>query len=432
MAVTITKKFHNGTEYKDIAKVVFTSPNFDSPYTAGTRSHMPPGGEYIGTWYEAVDYMYREFDNQDYANFPTEMESFFGKLSVSGVLDFENDTSALLWHKYGADFDVVGAGINVVYKDKNTYAIIDTCTPGTISGSGEVKYTADVTFSSVVGSGIINEWITSTVTSNITDAAVTGTSIGDTNPVQACNLSVVVFGTSDESNPSILSGTVSGALTGIMYGSGTVTGDVTGSVQGLLTNTLGMSSTVSGTVSGTLTGPEHGIVSGTVSGTLTGAISGPDEYLCFQYVTATPVDADSTEPRIRRHHGGNSVIFSVTFGEAYDCRLTAWDDATHSTTDNKVLAEEHYKVDAVAYRSNVPASAHAPVFLTEGCLVYPQVYDLALKGNTSYYGDFDLIYAIADGEYGEYLVFAPRLVNMDSSFTAGSYDFVTTLHYQYT
>lgn len=427
MAVTITKKFHNGTEYKDMAKVVFTSPNFDSPYTAGTRSHMPPGGEYIGTWYEAVDYMYRQFDDQDYATFPDEMESFFGKMSVSGSLNFENATTALLWHKYGESFDVVGSGTNIVYKDKDTYAIIDTCTSGTEND----VYTANVTFSSVVGSGIVNEWFISNITAEV-DTLVYGTAIGDTNPVQDCNLSTTVYGTSDEEVPSTVSGTVSGVLTGIMYGSGTVTGDVTGQVQGLLTNTDGESSTVSGTVSGTLTGPEYGTVSGTVSGTLSGPMVGPNEYLCFQYTTATPIDADSTEPAMRRHHGGNSVIFSVTFGEAYDCRLTAWDDATHSTTDNKVLSEEHYKVDAIAYRSNVVASAHAPVFLNENCLVYPQVYNLSLKGNESYYGDFDLIYAIADGEYGEYLSFAPRLVNMDSSFIAGSYDFVTTLHYQYT
>jgi len=427
MAVTITKKFHNGTEYKDIAKVVFTSPNFDSPYIAGTRSHMPPGGEYMGTWYEAVDYMYRQFDNQDYAVFPNEMESFFGKLNVSGTLDFESASTASLWHTYGENFDVVGSGINIVYKDKDTYAIIDSCVSGTSGG----VYTADVTFSSVVGSGIINEWVNSTVTADVA-TLVFGTSIGDTNSVQDCYLSTIIFGTSNESTPSILSGTVSGALVGTMYGSGTVTGVVTGTVQGTLTNTSGDSSDVSGTVSGTLTGPEYGTVSGTVYGTLSGPMSSPDEYLCFQYSTTTPITADSDEPRIRRHHGGNSVIFSVTFGEAYDCRLTAWDDATHSTTDNKVLSEEHYKVDAVAFRSNTADSAHAPVFLTENCLVYPQAYNLTLKGNDSYYGDFDLIYAIADGEYGEYLVFAPRLINMDSSFTAGSYDFVTTLHYQYT
>lgn len=432
MAVTITKKFHNGSEYKDIAKIVFTSPNFDSPYTAGTRSHIPPGGEYIGTWYEAVDYMYREFDNQDYVNFTTEMESFFGKMCVSGTFDFETDTSALLWHTYGEDFDVVGSGINVVYKDRSTYAIIDSCNSSTVSGAGGVIYTADVTFSSVVGSGIVNEWIISAVNANVSNELVTGLAIGDTNPVQGCNLSVVVFGTSDESAPSVLSGTVSGPLTGIMYGSGTVTGVVTGGVQGVLTNTAGMSSTVSGTVSGTLTGQEYGTVSGTVVGMLYGDLNGPDECLCFQYSTTTPVNGNSTIPRIRRHHGGNSIIFSATFGEAYNCRLTAWDDATHSTTDNKVLAEEHYRVDAVAYRSNVATSAHAPVFLTDNCLVYPQAYDLVLKGNTSYYGDFDLIYVTTAGEYGEYLVFAPRLVNMNSSFTAGSYDFVTTLHYQYT
>ena len=319
MAVTITKKFWNGAEYKNIAKVVFTSPNFTSPAVAGTRSHIPPGGSYIGTWFEAVDLMYRQHDNQDYVEYPSTMESFFGKFTLlSGIFNFETDNSATFYHKYGEDYDVIGTGTypNVIYKDKENYGTIQTCVSGTTTISGIQVYTADIGFDIVVGSG--------TLTSSGTDC------------------------------------------------------------------------------------------------------------LAYHQYSGVSIDETTTVPRVRRHHGSNSVIFSVTFGEAYNCRLTAWDDDTHSTTTTKILDEGHYKVDIAAYRSNIDDTAYTPVFRTTSNLVYPPSYDLTLKGNETYYGDFDLIFSITENEYGEYLVFTPRLVNMDSSFVAGSYDFITTLHYQYT
>ncbi len=314
MAVTIEKKFWNGSEYKDIAKVVFTSPNFSSPATAGTRSHIQPGGEYIGTWYEAVDFLYRQKPNQNYVDYPTEMESIFGKLTCSGTFDIENDSSALFWHKYGEDYPVIatGASQNIIYYDKNSYGVIASCVSGTTTRSGVEVYTANVTFTYTVGSGIVTN----------------------------------------------------------------------------------------------------------------------DEPMYHQYSDVT-IDSTTTEPRIRRQYGANSVAFEVTFGEAYDCRLTAWDDDTHATTNNKILDEEHYRVDVVTYRAN-DSEIYNSILKSNRCLVYPPSYDQVLKGNEKYYGDFDLIYVIEANEYGEYLVFLPRLVNMNDTFAAGNYDFVTTLHYQYT
>ena len=45
MAVTLTTKFYEsgGDTWNDLSKIVFTSPNIDSPNTAGTRSHILPG-----------------------------------------------------------------------------------------------------------------------------------------------------------------------------------------------------------------------------------------------------------------------------------------------------------------------------------------------------------------------------------------------------
>lgn len=132
----------------------------------------------------------------------------------------------------------------------------------------------------------------------------------------------------------------------------------------------------------------------------------------------------------------NTILFEITNGEAYSCRLTAWDDETHTTTTNKILDEGHYKVACVAYKAG-DGTKEAPL---EGdisdFLVHAPASDLVLKGNTSYYGDFDLIYVANGGDnttsHGEYLLFQPILDEMDETFTSGNYDFITTLHYQYT
>lgn len=554
MAVTITKKFWNGSEYKDIAKIVFTSPNFTSPAVAGTRSHMQPGGQYMGTWFEAVDWMYREKVDQDYADFPNEMESFFGKLTLSGTFDLDNDSSALFTHRYGEDYDVVGDGTysNILYKNKNNYATILACVSGTISGTSSL-YTANVTFSNVVGSGIMNSWIGKTASGTINkevggnaspvgetttidiDESVTAQANDDNNTILTGNYGGTIAGTMSSGSSETVSGTLtdtfSGRLTKISsdglatevhstvsdsiiivmtghdYGTAsgtmtttfsgfvgeagstlnatvsdvvtaqtddshnvTVTGTVNGNVSCTVNDAGGnfVSGTLVGPVSGNLIGddggdfvqsnvtgnasiyffgnknsilsanstcPVTGLGTGVISGTLNSSFSGAYEEpsaIMFHQYSNEAIDGDTTLPRLKRHHGSNSIIFTVTFGEAYDCRLTAWDDDTHSTTTNKVLIEEHYRVDAVAYRSNIVDTAHAPIFRKNSSLIYPSVYDLVLKGNERYYGDFDLIFAIEADEFGEYLAFIPRLVNMDDSFTAGSYDFVTTLHYQYT
>jgi len=260
--------------------------------------------------------------------------------------------------------------------------------------------------------------------------------------------------TSDSLNATI-SGMVSGELTGTVI-SGTVYPNVSGTLSGLVTGNLegydfvndaSIYSSVSGVMTMPLTGLEHvifnstdtcsisgtvtGPISGTVSGTMAGNFVKPSELLYHQYSDAY-VNKVSTIPRPRRHHGENSILFSITFGEAYDCRLTAWDDDTHSTTLNKVLAEEHYRVDAATYRSNMADTSHSPTFRKTNNLVFPPAVDAVLKGDERYYGNFDLIFSIETDEYGEYLAFIPRLVDMDESFIAGSYDFVTTLHYQYT
>lgn len=142
---------------------------------------------------------------------------------------------------------------------------------------------------------------------------------------------------------------------------------------------------------------------------------------------------DNLNPSLPWSHIKNSVVFEVTLGEAYDCKLTAWDDDTHSTTNNKVLDEGHYKVSCAAMKAGKGTKEEPYSDNITDSMVHPPGIDIILKGNTSYYGTFDLINVVNAGtEHGNYLIFVPRLDEIDGSFTSGNYDFVTTLHYQYT
>lgn len=197
--------------------------------------------------------------------------------------------------------------------------------------------------------------------------------------------------------------------------------------------TVQTTSPVSWEFSTDLTSPDSVIMNFDVNfSTIVGTGVVPSGTLMYHQFSGTSITDGSATPINRYHCGENSIIFEATFGEAYDCRLTAWDDDTHSTTDNKILSESHYSVDAAVYRSDSTTQAYNPKFLSERCLVYPPCSDRVLKGNESYYGDFDFIYAVHADDNGEYLAFIPRLSDMDETFTAGNYDFITTLHYQYT
>jgi hypothetical protein len=124
----------------------------------------------------------------------------------------------------------------------------------------------------------------------------------------------------------------------------------------------------------------------------------------------------------------NSVVFEVTSGECYDCRLTAWDDVTHTTANKFLINTSRVKVSAVAYRSS--GTKQVPTSIVD---VYGAEYNTTLSGNGLYYGDFNMIYANpTTGKNGDYLIFKPWLYNIDGTVTYGVHDFVITLHYSYT
>jgi hypothetical protein len=135
-------------------------------------------------------------------------------------------------------------------------------------------------------------------------------------------------------------------------------------------------------------------------------------------------------------HPKNSIIFEVEQGEAYNCRLTAWDDVTHSTINNRLLQDRKYKVTCCAYMAGGGTKENPVPDQSTDAMAHPPGIDVPLAGDDAYYGDFDLIH-IANGgttgqQHGEFFYFVPRLDDVDDTYASGNYDFVTTLHYQYT
>jgi len=127
----------------------------------------------------------------------------------------------------------------------------------------------------------------------------------------------------------------------------------------------------------------------------------------------------------------NSVNFQLTAGECYSCRLTAWDDATHSTTLNEIILGQHCRVSAFAF--NYEGSDFQNPDAVN--VVQAPVYNQVLQGNVSgsYYGDFDMVYRTAGGgKTGDFLIFKPMLCGLHSGISYGVHDFVICLHYSYT
>lgn len=87
MAVTITSKFYQNNAWKDISKIVFTSPNLDSPAVAGTRSHILPGESDLGTWYEDTVSMYRIEDKQ----IATDSDFYNYRMKCKDTIDFRKE-----------------------------------------------------------------------------------------------------------------------------------------------------------------------------------------------------------------------------------------------------------------------------------------------------------------------------------------------------
>jgi hypothetical protein len=129
------------------------------------------------------------------------------------------------------------------------------------------------------------------------------------------------------------------------------------------------------------------------------------------------------------------IVYEMTLGEAYNPYLTAWDDDTHTTTDNPVISGSHYRITGTAcYITGTKDDPYPAGGSTYGTLI-STAKDQILNGNTAKWTiPVPLRYnAVDSGVSGAFVIFQPRLQGMDvAGLTYGSYDFITTLHYQYT
>ena len=162
--------------------------------------------------------------------------------------------------------------------------------------------------------------------------------------------------------------------------------------------------------------------------------SGGFQWAIFSYDFTTPITLwlDSASCDFGFH---NSIVYEMVLGEAYNCYLTAWDDDTHSSTDNTVISGSHYRCAAMALY--VRGSKTTPLDAdnsTYGTIIEEPVTNQILYGNTYKYDITDpLRYNAIDSDVeGAFVIFKPWLYNITSAIPFGIYDFVTTFHYQYT
>ena len=131
----------------------------------------------------------------------------------------------------------------------------------------------------------------------------------------------------------------------------------------------------------------------------------------------------------------NSIIYEIILGEAYNVSLTAWDDDTHTTTNNTIISGSHYRATCVAcYITGTKDSPYPAGGSTYGTLIGEPGYDVVLYGDVSKYTlSGTMKYNAIDSDVsGAYFIFKPRLYNITSAIPYGNYDFITTLHFQYT
>jgi hypothetical protein len=164
-----------------------------------------------------------------------------------------------------------------------------------------------------------------------------------------------------------------------------------------------------------------------------------DEYTTNSGIIAadTPLYVWGYNDRLLDLDTKNSIVFEVTTGEAYNCRLTAWDDVTHSTVLNELIQGDHVRCSAMAYcctgSTLDPLESKTPLNL-----IYPPVHNRIFKGNLIdggnkyFYGDFDLVYRYQTTIYGDFLMFKPMLYGIDTDVSYGVHDYIITLHYSYT
>lgn len=468
MAVIITTKFHNGAEFRDLAKIVFTSPNMDSPNSAGTRSHILPGELDLGMWYEDSSNMYIiETEQSEYtstyfgysADLHEEVDLDDPPVSVGVYNTNQTDWLEFIRHAVGGE---VGYTQITVSGSAEVTATEGITNPENAFNGGQWVVTAEtedhcvllyfatsirpvkVTFNSVAGYEAkyfdikatyapTNSGIDCATTSGITwttlyDGTNQDNMLEYTNDTQTFSFSNVKpfthlrFGFYSKwvvsNGYSMQDCTVSG-----------YNNDDTITTQKAIY--VGQEEIIYAANAQPGTSDDVDVILDLDSGTEgTGTVVSGTTIATWGWPGSWP--SRTSEPDV---NSTDSVIFELTIGEAYNCRLTAWDDATHTTTLNELISSDRCRVSCAAYNAN--GTATVPTENEGVSFIHPPVLNKIFKGNVVYegenlyYGDFDMIYRTGE-VLGDYLIFKPMLYNIDDSISYGIHDYVITLHYSYT
>lgn len=543
MAVTITTKFYDSSAWQDLAKIVFTSPNMDTPNTVGTRSHILPGQQDLGLWYEDTSNMYRIKTSQTeesstYFGYNAELNQSFDLdnpelyITVSGAnqsdwIEFirqevDRDISAS-WDSWPLKFNnnAVNTGSDSFTASSGTTALNAFNDTGwTVDEVGGTDHWVEVEFSSYKkislvrfkspasyetkyfkiqakfdsGSSYIDLYEGQMYYSNKYQthyfsnynsykfyrilvqskwAAASGMGIKNCEMMEvAQDESITVSKTlyidadrridvntinivSDENSLFRLEvDNVYG--TGVLpagtklYGWGwpgwkneegkyaTFNGDHTSS-----STTINLDNDDSKIDSGDYVwlGPSTDVSNTGQTERLLVSSAGLESIIVpsttYAYKDGDPISASVSfsvvESDVNTH---NSVVFEVTNGEAYDCRLTAWDDVTHSSNLNTLFLNDNCRVSALVFNCNT--SKDTPTENDGVSFIHPPVLNRVFKGDTVYlgeslyYGDFDMKYRTDSSVYGDFLMFKPMLYGLNASTPYGVHDYVICLHYSYT
>ncbi len=515
MAVVITSQFYQAAAWKNISKVVFTSPNIDSPAVAGTRSHILPGEGALGTWYEDTSSMYRIKEYQsttasDYYNFkfstttdlntfslpstvsvsgtsdsydvfydymkasvgctatgyralsPSNITEYRVKLEYSSSIADSNDDMAYLPNIMASGIVTPGVATTAIYETTTTFAAGDTYNiawvakviTGTADCYFEIDFDKPYKVTKIFMRGQYAYDIAPTPTYfhkrffgnytihgrlKVTDAWTLLYTGANTTDIEASVFLSSTAGFYRYYKITILNNTgLTGctttyyALSALQFFVYTYNNTPTRNKAAYLFDTNGNAGAlyISDVNSLGLNSYQLNVASSTISsGTLSsGILQRGTEFKSWGSLSN---NVDFTV--------NDSIVFEVTTGEAYNCRLTAWDDVTHSTTTNELIQGDHVRCSAVAYCSTgsklTPTESFPPDPVN---YVFGPIHNRILKGNTIdsgynyFFGDFDLVYRFQSTIYGDFLIFKPMLYGIDTNISYGVHDYILTLHYSYT
>jgi len=510
MAVVITSQFYQAAAWKNISKVVFTSPNIDSPAVAGTRSHILPGEGDLGTWYEDTSNMYRikafqDITTTDYYNFKfstttdLNMYALPATVSVSGTTDSYdvfydymkasvgctaigytplNMVTNVKEYRVKLEYssssatqttdmnylpNITASGIAYLSTTTNNYEVSTAFTAGdyyniawvsqVIAGVSECYFEIDldkpykVTKIFMRGQYAYDISATTYFHKRFFGNFVIYGRLKATDPwttlytgANTTNLEATIFLSTTAGfykyykislvNNTGLSGfnTSYYALSALQFYVYNYNAIPTRNKAAYIFGTNGESEMIYISDISASQDQANKYIMNVVSSTMSGTLASGTEFKSWGSLSS---DIGFTV--------NDSIVFEVTTGEAYNCRLTAWDDVTHSSTTNELLQGDHVRCSAVAYCCTgaklTPTESYPPDPIN---YVYGPVHNRILKGNTIdsgynyFFGDFDLVYRYQSTIYGDYLIFKPMLYGIDESISYGVHDYIITLHYSYT